>query len=97
MLNDSRFSVAVRLQDSRAEAVLSGTGSGAVLKYLGTDVPVSEGDMLVTSGLDALFPTGINVGEVRRVRTHAKELFHQVEVAPLADLHRLEEVIVVNR
>jgi rod shape-determining protein MreC len=98
LITDSRFSAAVRLQRSREEAVLSGDGAGGcVLRFLSSDAEVGEDDMLVTSGLDALFPHGIPAGTISSVDTRPKALFHTVEVEPLARLDKLEEVIVVER
>jgi rod shape-determining protein MreC len=98
LMTDPLFSASLRLEQERADAVYSGTGRTlGVLKYLSTDVPVNEGDLLVTSGLDALFPPGVSAAVVRKVRTDPDELFHYVEVEPLARLDRLEELIIIAR
>ncbi len=98
LITDSRFSAAVRLYNTRDDAVLTGDGAGgSVIKYLDRDVQVNEGDTVLTSGLDALFPNGIPVARVLATSGDKKELFHTVEAVPLASLHSLEEVIVVER
>jgi rod shape-determining protein MreC len=98
LLDDTRFSAAVRLQSSRAEGVLTGNGRGrCILKYVGTDVKPKINEMVVTSGMDALFPPGIGVGLISRITTDEEELFHDIEVEPLVDTTRVEEVIVIKR
>lgn len=98
LIDDPRFSVGVRLQDSRAEAVYSGAGPRrGVLKYVETDTPVVEGARLVTSGLDGLFPPGVPMGFITSVRTHKEAMFHQIEAVPFVDTSRVEEVIVLRR
>lgn len=98
LIDDPRFSVAVRLQDTREEAVLTGKGQwSGTLKYLSVDSAVKEGDVLVTSGLDAMFPPGIRAGYVSKVVTDKERLFHFVETVPAVDLGKLEEVMVVSR
>lgn len=98
LVDDSRFSAAVRLDDSRAQGVYSGLGSGkGTLKYVRTDVSVINGTSLTTSGLDALFPPGLTVGSVRSVETDDDQLFHNVNALPAVDLARLEEVTIVTR
>ncbi|MEJ2254664.1 MAG: rod shape-determining protein MreC [Nitrospirota bacterium] len=98
LIDDTRFRAAVRIEGTRSEAVLAGAGiRRCVLKYLDIDTPVKEGDVIVTSGLDAMFPPGIKVGEVKSVTTNTKELFHRVVVTPFVDTRRVEEVVVVKR
>jgi rod shape-determining protein MreC len=98
LIDDARFSVAVRLENARPEAVLRGAGPGKCeLKYLETHYAVREHDVLITSGLDSLFPPGIPVGRVSTVMTSDHELFHHVEVVPHVDSRTVEEVIIIAR
>jgi rod shape-determining protein MreC len=97
LLTDINFSAAVRLQESRREAVISGTGTGkCVLKYVPPDEKVKVGDVVVTSGLDALFPSGIPVGYVSKVDVKGPGMFQYIEVIPFQDDTKMEEVIVVR-
>ncbi len=97
LLTDINFSAAVRLQESRMEAILSGTGTGeCVLKYVPRDEEVKVGDVVVTSGLDALFPPGIPVGYVSKVDAKGSGTFQYIEVAPYQDDAKMEEVIAVR-
>lgn len=98
LIDDPRFSAAVRIEDSRAEAVYSGQGRGSgTLKYASAEAPLINGASLVTSGLDALFPPDIPVGRVSSVVTVEDELFHRAEVSTVVDLRRIEEVVIVTR
>lgn len=99
LLDDPRFSVSVRLATSRTEAVLSGVGRGrCVLKYADIDTTVSSGEVVLTSGLDGLFPFGIPVGEVTGVASSGQdEFFQHIELRPFANPGAVEEVIVVRR
>jgi rod shape-determining protein MreC len=97
LLTDPNFSVAVRLQESRYEGVLTGTGQRyCVLKYVPTENPVKEGEIVVTSGLDGIFPQGLPVGRVTKVRTDGVEFFQYIEVIPFQSAAKIEEVLVVG-
>lgn len=97
LVNDINFAVAVRLQESRKEGVAAGTGSGKlVLKYIPYEDDVNAGDVLVTSGLDRLFPPGIPVGYISKIDRKGTTHFQEIEVTPYVDTRRLEEVIVVR-
>lgn len=98
LLRDPNFSVAVRLQESRHEGVLTGTGQRyCILKYVPTENPVKEGEIVITSGLDGIFPQGLPVGRVTKVRTEGVEFFQYIEVVPFQASGKIEEVLVVGR
>ncbi len=98
LVTDINFSAAVKIQETRKEAILSGTGTGhCVLKYVSEEDTVSKGDVVITSGFDDLFPQELIVGYVSRVDKKGAGIFQQVEVTPSQDLTRLDEVIIVKR
>jgi rod shape-determining protein MreC len=98
LLNDINFSVSVRLQGSRTEGVLSGTGTRrCVLKYIPFEDKVKTGEIVTTSGLDMLFPPGIPVGYVSEVRSgNAEGNFQDIDVRPFQESAKMEEVIIVK-
>ncbi len=98
LLGDTNFSVAVKIQESRQDAILSGNGNKkCVLKYVGHEDTIKEGDIVITSGFDDLFPEGIQVGYVTRVSKRDSGFFQAIEVKPFQDLTGLDEVIVLKR
>lgn len=97
LLTDPGSAVAVRLQRSREEGILEGRGGPTCrLKYLLQSANVQAGDLVVTSGLDGVFPSGLLVGEVRSAGGTGEGLFQQVTVTPSAALDRLEEIVVIT-
>ncbi len=98
LVTDISFSAAVKIQETRKEAILSGTGSGGcVLKYVPEDDTVKRGDVIITSGFDDLFPPELLVGYVSAVDKKGAGIFQRVEVTPAQDLTRLDEVVIVRR
>lgn len=99
LLTDLNFSAAVRLQESRREGIISGTGlRKCQLKYIPYDEEeVKVGDILITSGLDSLFPQGIPVGYITRIDKKGSGLFQNIEVTPLEDNAEVEEVAIIKR
>jgi rod shape-determining protein MreC len=98
LLTDINFSVSVRLQESRKEGILSGTGTRkCILKYVPYDEKVHIGDIVITSGLDSLFPPGIPVGYVSKVDQKGYSgNFQYIEVIPFQDDAKMEEVAIVQ-
>lgn len=97
LVTDINFSAAVKIQETRKDAILSGTGSGCILKYIPVEETVKEGDVVVTSGFDELFPSEIQVGYISRTSKKGSGIFQEIEVKPFQDLTKLDEVIVLKR
>lgn len=97
LVTDINFSVSVRLQESRKEGILSGAGTvKTVLKYIPPEEEIKAGEVVVTSGLDRLFPPGIPVGYVSRVDRQGSGYFQHIEVTPFVDNARIEEVLILK-
>jgi rod shape-determining protein MreC len=98
LLTDGLSAAGVRLQESRLRGVAAGDG-GATLQ-LGF-VPrteraeVHQGDLVVTSGDDGVFPAGVPLGRIATVEIPETGLFLDIELTPAASLERLEELLVV--
>lgn len=97
LLKDPNFSVAVRLQNSRHEGIVSGTGLDyCLLKYIPPDQVVEKGEVIITSGLDGIFPPGILVGIVSNIRENRLDFFQYIEVTPFQADSKIEEVIILK-
>jgi rod shape-determining protein MreC len=98
VLTDSTSSIAVRVDRTRARANVRGVGKpdGARLEYALRTEDMIEGDLLVTSGTDGVFPRGLPVGKVTQLNRTGHGLFQDARVVPAVDVTRLEEVLVVT-
>lgn len=97
LLVDCNSSIAVRVDRSRARANVRGQGAPGPcrLDYALRSDDLLEGDLLVTSGTDGVFPRGLPVGKVTRARRASYGLYQAAEVVPAVDVNRLEEVLVL--
>jgi rod shape-determining protein MreC len=97
LLTDANSGVDVLVQRTRARGIVSGSlDNGTTLKYVKRSEDIQEGDRLVTSGLDGIFPKGIMVGTVIKVRKQTLGLFQYIEIMPAVSLTRTEEVLIVR-
>lgn len=87
--------MAVVAERSRAQGVAFGTGdTGLRLEYLPTTADIAEGDVLVTSGIDGIYPPGFLVGRVHQIE-RAGGVVRTIRVAPAVNFGGLEAVLVV--
>ena len=103
VLLDRDGAAGVLVERSRVPGVVSGQVSGQaagaedlVLKYVPERSDVLVGDVVVTSGIDGIYPKGLVVGRVRFVGK-GSGLFRDIRVEPSARFDRLEEVLVVRQ
>jgi rod shape-determining protein MreC len=103
VLLDRDTGAGVLVERTRVPGVVSGQVSGPaagaedlVLKYVPERSDVAVGDVVVTSGLDRIYPKGLVVGRVRYVGK-GSGLFRDIRVEPSARFDRLEEVLVVRQ
>jgi rod shape-determining protein MreC len=97
LIADPRSGVDVIDQRSRARGILSGSlESGPIMKYVKRSEDVLPGDSLITSGLDGIFPKGLNVGTVTDVKKAHFGLFQHVEVALTVDPSQTETVLLLR-
>ncbi|HMA81966.1 MAG TPA: rod shape-determining protein MreC [Candidatus Binatia bacterium] len=96
LLTDPNSGIDVLVQRTRARGIVSGSlDNGTVLKYVKRSEDIQEGDRLITSGIDGVFPKGLMVGAVIKVHKQHLGLFQFVEVLPAVQSSRVEEVLVV--
>lgn len=98
LVTDVNFSAAVKIQETRRDAILSGNGSKyCILKYVPQEEAIKEGYAVTTSGFDDLFPQEIPVGYIYALTKKGEGVFKNIEVVPFQDLTKLDEVILVRR
>ena len=97
VLTDRYAVIDAVLEKSRARGIIEGNGvDTCILKYLQRSDDVNVGDLVVTSGLDNIFPKGIPVAKVKSVKRKKSEITPQVEVTPIIDVTRLDEVLIIS-
>lgn len=99
LISDETSKVGVRVQRTGDVAILQGKGEKGVceLKYLLSKASVEVGDRVITSGLGELFPEGLLVGKISRIRKNPYLLFQEVEVVPSVDFGKLEELFLIKK
>jgi rod shape-determining protein MreC len=96
LITDEKSGVAVFLQSSRAEGILSGSIDGVLsLDFIPLNVAVAVGDPVITSGAGGIFPKGIPLGEVSSVESVPSDVYQTIIVKPITRVSTYEEVLVV--
>jgi rod shape-determining protein MreC len=97
LITDAAHAVPVQINRNGIRSIAEGTGDPARLSlpYMTVESDVRTGDLLVSSGLDEIFPAGYPVATVSKVERNSAETFALVEAKPLAQLDRDREVLLL--
>jgi rod shape-determining protein MreC len=95
LISNPDASMGAMLEQTRTPGVLRGSGDLLMeLDYVGNTEQVNVGDVVLSSGLDGIFPKGLVIGKVVDSR-RGNGVFRSIKVEPGADLIRLEELTVL--
>jgi rod shape-determining protein MreC len=97
LITDTEHAVPVQVNRNGIRSIAMGTGESTKLSlpYLTVESDVQRGDLLVSSGLDEIFPPGYPVATVTKVERNPTDTFALVEAKPLAQLDRDREVLLL--
>jgi rod shape-determining protein MreC len=87
-----------QLGSSNALGVVKGVGTQGLLemRYVSGLETVKEGDYVVTTGQDGVYPPDLNVGTVLELRPGTATTAHQITIKPGARLDSLQEVLILQ-
>jgi len=95
LLIDRNAAAGAIIERSRAQGVVVGAGGETLrMDYVPGTADVKAGDLVVTSGIDGIYPKGFVIGTVETVE-RGPGSYHEIRVSPAVDFSRLEEVLVV--
>ncbi len=96
-ISDATSGAGVILEKTRIRGVLRGDSWGQPeIVNVSPDERIQNGESVLTSGGDAIYPRGLSVGTVSRVVPQPEGTLVNVLVKPAANLARLEEVLVIT-
>jgi rod shape-determining protein MreC len=96
LLIDSNAAAGALIERTRVQGVVEGFGDGSLhMSFVPGTADVKPGDLVVTSGIDGIYPKGFVIGTIEQVEGGTGG-YHQITVRPAVDFTRLEEVLVVR-
>ena len=95
LLIDRNAAAGVLIERTRAQGVVVGGGEDRLqMQYVSEASDVAVGDLVVTSGIDTIYPKGLVVGRVETVEKSGPS-FKRIIVKPAVNFSQIEEVLVV--
>ena len=66
------------------------------LEYISKDSAVKKGSEVITSGLGGVFPKGIYIGKITKLKQSQTGLYKSIKIDPAVNFSGLEEVLIIT-
>lgn len=97
LISDRLISIDATVQRTRGRGIISGhSRHESILKFIDRPQEISNGDLIVTSDDQKMFPIGYPIGNVESVQVSPFGVGHTAIVKPTVDLRKLDEVIILR-
>ncbi len=97
LITDPGSVINVRLEQARTEAQVEGSVTGDIsLEMVSPNISLTQGDLIITSGLGGAYPADILVGQLIAKESSENELFQSASVQPVVDFSNLRAVLIIT-
>ena len=98
LITDKDHSVPVQILRNGLRSVASGTGKYKTLElnYMANNVDIQEGDQIVTSGIGGVYPSGLPVALVSKVKRDISSTFAYINCTTIGGVDRNKQVLILS-
>jgi rod shape-determining protein MreC len=95
LLIDRNAAAGALIERTRAQGVVVGSGAEDLrMEYVPGSAEVKAGDVVVTSGIDGIYPKGFVIGQIQSIKRAAGG-YSDIVIRPAVDFTSLEAVLIV--
>lgn len=96
LLTDKSSAIDVVVQRTRSRGILRGfTQHQLTFEFFSVDEDLQTGDIVISSGLDGVYPEGLPVGVISATGKQGRRLFLTATVDPYVNFSKIEELRVL--
>jgi rod shape-determining protein MreC len=97
LLTDKNQAIPVQVVRNGLRSVAYGRGQSNVLdlRFMPTNADIQKGDVLVTSGIDGIYPAGLAVATVVQVENKSVDSFARIICQPSAGIDRNRQLLIL--
>jgi rod shape-determining protein MreC len=97
LLTDKDHAIPVQVLRSGVRSVAYGRGQSGVLelRFMASNTDIQKGDVLMTSGIDGVYPAGLAVATVAAVESKSSDAFARILCLPTAGVSRNRQLLVL--
>lgn len=97
LLTDKDQAIPVQVVRSGLRSVAYGGGQSGLLdlRFMASNADIQAGDVLVTSGIDGIYPPGLAVAKVARIENKSTDAFAHILCQPTAGVDRNRQLLIL--
>ncbi|MEC4718758.1 rod shape-determining protein MreC [Noviherbaspirillum sp. CPCC 100848] len=97
LLTDKEQAIPVQVVRTGLRSIVYGQGhSGSLdLRFMPATADIKNGDVLVTSGIDGIYPAGLAVAKVAQVESKSSDAFARIVCQPIAGVDRNRHLLIL--
>ncbi|OIQ84614.1 cell shape-determining protein MreC [mine drainage metagenome] len=97
LVTDKDLAIPIQIERNGLRAIAFGHGRDDTvdLPYLPMNVDIREGDKLVTSGIDGIYPSGLAVARVSRIERNQDSPFARIICTPTAGIESHRQILLL--
>lgn len=96
LLTDKENSFGGKIVGKETLGEVSGEGNLKIIfDLIPQEKEISEGDLVETTALGGVFPKGLLVGKIGKIKKSDVQAFYQAEISPFFNLDKLETVFII--
>jgi rod shape-determining protein MreC len=97
LLMDKNQAIPVQVVRNGLRSVVYGRGQSGMLdmRFLAANADIQTGDVLVTSGIDGVYPSGLSVAKVIQIENVAAGAFGRIVCQPTANMDRNRHLLIL--
>lgn len=98
LIIDKGLSIPIQIERNNLRAIAFGQGRDSTLDlpYLPANVDVIQGDKLVTSGIDGIYPAGLAIATVLKIERNPDSPFAHIVCVPTAGVNNHRQVMLLS-
>ena len=96
LITDRNSAVDSLVQNTRVRGIVKGNNEdNCSFVYALRKEEVKEGELIISSGLDQVFPKGLKIGRILKATRIHSQLFQDITIETSVDFDKIEEVLVL--
>ncbi len=96
LISNKESSFDAKISEKDISGLVKGRGSLKLfLDRIPQEKEIKEGDLIVTTALGGIFPSGLLVGEIKEIKKSDIEPFQQAEIKPFFNITEIEKLFII--
>ena len=96
LLTNRNLLTPVILTNSQVTGILKGGIRGLVVDNIPIDTKTEKGELIVTSALEGLYPSGLAVGQIEEVISKKEEIFIEIRISSPINIANIRTLFIVK-